>query len=50
MPGSRPSTTSTFPPARSALVYALDGFEGNYGTKEEAAGYLPDFNRGADAP
>jgi hypothetical protein len=38
------------PAGEVGLVYALNGFEGNYGTKEEASGYLPDFNRGADAP
>jgi hypothetical protein len=35
------------PAGQVSLVYVLTGVDGNYGVKEEARGYLPDFNRGA---
>ena len=38
------------PAGAIGLVYALDGFEGNFGVKEEASGLLPDFGRGAGSP
>ncbi len=38
------------PAGAIGLVYALDGFEGNFGIKEEAASLLPDFGRGAGSP
>ncbi|MFN8112371.1 MAG: copper transporter [Solirubrobacterales bacterium] len=38
------------PAGAIGLVYALDGFAGNFGVKEEASGLLPDFGRGAGSP
>ena len=37
------------PAGQVSLVYALDGFEGNYGVKEESRSFLPDFGRGGQA-
>ena len=34
------------PAGEVSLVYALDGYDGNYGVKDEARSYLPDFERG----
>ena len=34
------------PAGEVSLVYALDGYDGNYGIKDEARSYLPDFERG----
>ena len=34
------------PAGEVSLVYALDGYDGNYGIKDEARSYLPDFVRG----
>jgi hypothetical protein len=38
------------PAGAIGLVYALDGFEGNFGIKDEASSLLPDFGRGAGSP
>jgi hypothetical protein len=38
------------PAGQVGLVYALDGYAGNYGIKEEARSYLPDFGHGPTAP
>ena len=38
------------PAGKVGVVYALDGFTGNYGIKEEAQSYLPDFGHGPTAP
>ena len=38
------------PAGAIGLVYALDGFEGNFGIKDEASSVLPDFGRGAGSP
>ena len=37
------------PAGRVSLVYALDGIDGNYGVKDEARSFLPDFGRGGQA-
>ena len=33
------------PAGQVSLVYALDGIDGNYGVKDEARSFLPDFER-----
>lgn len=38
------------PAGAVALAYVLEGAEGNYGVKDEATSYLPDFRRGAASP
>ncbi|MEZ5155106.1 MAG: copper transporter [Solirubrobacterales bacterium] len=38
------------PAGEVALVYALDGYEGNFGVKDQASAYLPDFERGPGSP
>ncbi len=38
------------PAGQVGLVYALDGYAGNYGIKEEARSYMPDFGHGPTAP
>jgi hypothetical protein len=38
------------PAGEVALVFALDGYEGNFGVKDEASAYLPDFAGGPGSP
>jgi Copper transport outer membrane protein, MctB len=38
------------PAGKVALVYALDGVDGNYGVKDEAGSYLPEFSHGGGSP
>jgi hypothetical protein len=38
------------PAGKVGLVYELAGVDGNFGVKEEARSYLPDFGRPADQP